>query len=327
MTRGLISLSVLFLLPLGACDPASLPSVAAVRDSAGITLVDNHPGEAPLRYIARLDSSYVRIGVLEGDPAYIFSSIAGLRVLDGGGVLVAEGQAKEIRVYDASGLHVRTFGGSGDGPGEFAALSDLVQLAGDTVWVWDDQNTRLTSFLTNGELIGTVAGQGADPRDLFGRIGELHRLSDGTYVAETSWISGLRDIPTESSDRSLVRDSIVLRHLDAALQEVDTIAILPGSESLREIRVETSGQRLVSISMSGTARPFGRGSYYHPRLQGVVTATNDSFEWMLRALDGTVQLISRVPDFDRPISAGQITDLRKSLMSMDPSPERTRQAE
>ena len=252
------------LIGAAACESSggpSVSSVAAVRDSAGITLVENHPGEAPLRYIARLDSSYLRIGVLEGDPAYIFSSIVGLRELDGGGVLVAEGQAKEIRVYDASGLHVRTFGGSGDGPGEFAALSDLVDVSGDTVWVWDDQNARLTSFLTDGELIGTVASPPADPRDLFGRIGELHRLSDGTYVAETSWISGLRDIPTESSDRTLVRDSIVLRHLDAAFQEVDTIAILPGSESLREINVRMSGGSLVGISMRGTARPFGRGSY------------------------------------------------------------------
>jgi len=48
---------------------------------------------------------------------------------------------------------------------------------------------------------------------------------------------------------------------------------------------------------------------------------------MVRALDGTVQLISRVPDFNRPISAGQVTELRESLMSMDPSPERTRQVE
>ena len=80
---------VLLLLVLGACDPGSIPSVASVRDSAGVTLVDNHPGESPLRYIARLDSSYLRLGVLDGDPAYIFSEVVGLRGLDGGGLLVA----------------------------------------------------------------------------------------------------------------------------------------------------------------------------------------------------------------------------------------------
>ncbi len=308
-----------------ACESSQgppLPSVAAVRDSAGITIVENHPGEAPLPYIARLDSSYVRIGVLEGDPAYIFSSIVGLRELDGGGVLVAEGQAKELRVYDASGLHVRTFGGSGDGPGEFGALSGLAGLAGDTVWVWDDQAARLTSYLTSGELIGTITIAG----DRYGRVADLHRLGDGSFVARSRWSLGTGGIP-ESSDRSLVRDSIVLRRLDAALQHVDTIAILQGSESLREVNVVTSGQRVVGISMGSTQRPFGRTSYYRPRLQGVVTATNDSFEWMVRALDGTVQLISRVPDFNRPISPGQITELRDWLLSFSQSPERTREVE
>ena len=172
---------VLFLLVVGACDPAAVPSVAAVRDSAGIRVVENQPGEAPLPYIARLDSSYLRLGVLEGDPEYIFSRIVGLRALEGGGVLVAESQARELRVYDASGLHVRTFGGSGDGPGEFASLSGLVGLSGDTVWAWDSRSRRLTSYLTSGELIGTVTSAG-DPG---GRIGELHRLSDGTYVARS----------------------------------------------------------------------------------------------------------------------------------------------
>ena len=47
MTKGLIGPTVLFLLVVGACDPATVPSVgsassvATVRDIAGITLVDN----------------------------------------------------------------------------------------------------------------------------------------------------------------------------------------------------------------------------------------------------------------------------------------------
>lgn len=321
--------SVLFLLMLGACDPGSIPSVASVRDSAGVTLVENHPGEGPLAYIARLDSSYLRIGVLEGDPAYIFSSVVGLRGLDGGGVLVAESQARELRVYDASGSHVRTFGGRGDGPGEFASLSGLVGLSGDTVWAWDSRSRRLTSYLTSGELIGTVTSAG-DPG---GRIRELHRLSDGTYVALSRWGSGLTS-SRESQDLAVVRDTIVLRRLDATLQELDTIAVLPSSESLRESQITSRNQTaangeirtVMSGSIRQTERPFGRTSYYHPRLPGVVTATNDSYEWIVRALDGSVRLISRVPDFNRPISTGRVTELRDWFLSNGTSPERMREA-
>ena len=241
-----------FLAVIGAvgCESSQGPSVlsaASVRDSAGVTIVENQPSEAPLPYIARLDSSYLRIGVLDGDPEYIFSAIVGLRELDGGGVLVAEGQARELRVYDASGLHVRTFGGGGDGPGEFGALSGLVGLAGDTVWVWDGRSDRLTSFLTSGELVEAITSA-ADPA---GRLTELQRLADGTYVAQSRWSSGSGGTPG-SQELALVRDSIVLRHMDTALQEMDTIAVLPSSESLREIIVTSSGQVVVGISVRRT---------------------------------------------------------------------------
>ncbi len=309
---------VLLLLVLGACDPVSAPSVAAVRDSAGITVVENHPGEAPLRHIARLDSSYLRIGVLEGDPAYIFSSIVGLRGLDGGGLLVAESQANELRVYDASGLHVRTLGGRGEGPGEFSFLTGLAGVSGDTVWAWDFQSRRLTSYLTSGEFIGTVTGPGG----MSGLFGELHRLDDGTYLAQSLLITGTRG-SAGSQDPFPIRDSILIRHLDSGLRELDTIAVLLSSEGTRQVQRQDGNRILIRMS----PRPFGRTSYFHPSLSGVVTATNDSYQWMVRALDGTVQLISRVPDFDRPISAGQVTELRDWMLSSATSEQQTRDVE
>ena len=160
----------------------------------------------------------------------------------------------------------------------------------------------------------------ADPR---GRVAELHRLHDGTYVARSRWNSGSGGT-AESQDLALVRDSMVLRHMDTALQALDTIAVLPSSESLREINVTSSGQEVVGISIRQTSRPFGRTSYFHPGLSGVVTGNNAFYEWMVRALDGTVQLISRVPDFDRSISTGQVGELRDWFLSNATSPQGTR---
>ena len=303
------------------------PSAAVIRDNPGVTLVESHPGEAPPRYIARLDSSYLRLGVLERGPAYRFLAVTGLRGLDGGGMLVAAAAARELRVYDASGSHVRTFGSEGDQLGEFVDLSGLVGVAGDTVWAWDARSQRLTSYLTSGELVGTVQGV-RDPggRGSAGRITELHRLDDGTYVARSLWSTDNRGSP-ESDEVSLVRDSIVLRHLDTTLRELDTIAVLPWAETLRRMSVVTSGSQIVSLRMGTMPRPFGRTSYFYPRLSGVVTGTNDSYEWMLRAPDGAVQLISWVPDFHRPISPGQVTELRDWFLSTARTEQRTLEIE
>ena len=59
----------------------------------------------------------------------------------------------------------------------------------------------------------------------------------------------------------------------------------------------------------------------------MVTATNDSYEWVVREPDGIVRLISRVPAFNRPIPTGRVTELRDWFLSNATSPERTREVE
>ena len=59
----------------------------------------------------------------------------------------------ELRVFDATGVHMRTFGGESGGPGEFARLTNLTGVSGDTVWAWDARNRRVTAFRSDGELL------------------------------------------------------------------------------------------------------------------------------------------------------------------------------
>jgi hypothetical protein len=66
----------------------------------------------------------VEIGI-EGDPRYEFYWVVGVATLSGGGVVVADGGSQELRVFGASGEFLRTFGGKGDGPGEFRNLSGI----------------------------------------------------------------------------------------------------------------------------------------------------------------------------------------------------------
>jgi hypothetical protein len=96
----------------------------------------------------------LRIGSLD-DPDYGFSRIVAIDVDSHGNLYVAEGQDREIRVYTPDGELSHRFGGAGEGPGEFGGISRM-GLAGDTVWVVDDAQNRLTLFSTDGTALSSA---------------------------------------------------------------------------------------------------------------------------------------------------------------------------
>jgi len=60
------------------------------------------------------------IGDVEGDDPYLLPSVQGaLRVQDGRILVLARGAERRIRVFDEEGRHMESWGGAGDGPGEF----------------------------------------------------------------------------------------------------------------------------------------------------------------------------------------------------------------
>lgn len=73
-------------------------------------------------------------------------------------VAVAEGQSQEIRVFDGQdGRHVLSFGGVGEGPGEFTGLQRLASLADGGVAAWDRIQNRLTTAGPDGDVRSVAA--------------------------------------------------------------------------------------------------------------------------------------------------------------------------
>src|SRR5690606_5816123 len=100
-----------------------------VRDSAGVRVVRNlapaWSGSAEDAWSLSLEP-ILEIGVLEGDPAYMFSQMRGPRRLSDGSIVVLDGATSEVRIFDAEGRHLRTFGRKGQGPGEFQVAAGTV---------------------------------------------------------------------------------------------------------------------------------------------------------------------------------------------------------
>lgn len=69
-------------------------------------------------------------------------------------VYVVQPQESHVRVFDARGRYVATIGRRGRGPGEFQRPGHI-GVTGDTLWVADPAQNRLTLFTPSGRLIKT----------------------------------------------------------------------------------------------------------------------------------------------------------------------------
>lgn len=104
------------------------------------------------------------IGRATGDERYLFGDVRDLAVDGLGRIWVLDNQNRELRVFGSDGSHVRTVGGSGEGPGEFRNPNGLARdpITG-RMWVIDPGTGRYTVFDTAGSLVETR------PRDATGR--------------------------------------------------------------------------------------------------------------------------------------------------------------
>lgn len=101
---------------------------------------------------ARLDEVR-RIGSAAGEGPDLFGRILDVELGPDGEILVLDGQAEEIRVFDTSGTHLRTLGRPGEGPGELSRPAGIA-LDGGRVWVMNWGNARFTAFdLATGGVV------------------------------------------------------------------------------------------------------------------------------------------------------------------------------
>ena len=126
----------------------------------------------------------VRIGS-QSDPDIGFTSVGGVVVGPDRRMYVSERQDLQMRIYDAAGNLERVVGRRGQGPGEFQSMGHL-GLLGDTVWVLDSRNRRITLFNLDGDLIESVRA----PRILLSPAPDLVALRPTYLRPDRNWVSG-----------------------------------------------------------------------------------------------------------------------------------------
>ena len=124
-----------------------------IRDSAGICVVENARPDEGSRLDWRIGPEpAVSIGELEGEEPYLLHLAMDATRLSDGRIVVVNAGTRQLRVFDGSGTHVATWGGEGEGPGEFGEVSSIAPLRDDSVIAWGRWDATMTVFDRGGKF-------------------------------------------------------------------------------------------------------------------------------------------------------------------------------
>jgi hypothetical protein len=281
----------------------------AVRDSAGITIVENAVPAWTAETAWRLESSpSLTIGTVEGAPEYqMFQVRDALRLADGT-IVVADGGSREIRFYDPAGTHVRSVGGEGEGPGEYRIPGLLARYRTDSLIVWDGNLDRGTVLALDGTLARTFDGHGIGTPfyyvyDVFGDGALLGRMDQG--------------VDPDTLDLGLQRFNATYFRMDPT-GRVDTIGVLFGNEEL------------VYVSDRGTAMTgmgFGRRAVHATTGDLLHYGSSDTWEIRTYTSGGEPRRITRRLDGNVPVTQALIDAHKEASLARYTNPATLRSME
>lgn len=256
-----------------------------VRDSAGVRIVENAApapdsrlpwtfGAVPSLSIGSVDS---------GEADQLFRVTDATRLADGR-IVIANTGSNELRVFHPDGSHAGTWGGRGEGPGEFVSYSPtaVASWPGDSIAAVNPWGTRLSLFDAEGN-------HGRDVRLDATLLNVVDLLPDGKVL--TSGGGGLSGDMTGTS--GLVRSDSEWGILGADGALFASLGEFPGSEFYATFAADGSLE-------GGMPHPFGRGTMGAVWGERVVIGVQDRYEIKAFASDGSlVQVVRRDADLRR----------------------------
>ena len=131
---------------------ATDPTLTTISESAGIRIVENaRPPEGSRLWWVAPEAS-VTIGEVEVEGPYMLSGIRDAMKLADGRIFIPNSGSNELRVFDASGVHLATWGRSGEGPGEFNYLTQVEPWPGDSIAAWYGPRRGVSIFDSDGNF-------------------------------------------------------------------------------------------------------------------------------------------------------------------------------
>jgi len=128
-----------------------------IVEEYGVTLAINPDHPVPTKDNPQdiVFTEEFRIGSLEGDPNYIFGEFISFAVDEDGNVYVLDWRGKTAKKYDRSGKFLLSFGGPGQGPGEFSFPEEIGYLPDGHLMVFEGESQKYASFTKEGNVART----------------------------------------------------------------------------------------------------------------------------------------------------------------------------
>ena len=295
-TAGLSGIAVLLLWGLASCvSQESEAPLVVQRDSAGIEIIE---AMRPLwgdSSLWRVDPEPLLDLTLSGSgPNHEFHRARSMKQRPDGLLAVADRGSQEVRVFSEAGEFRGSFGGPGEGPGEFSNLW-RIENAGDTLLALDARR-RVTVVTPHLALVRTF--------NLANNTSALHYLGGGTMLT----VGASPDLP-EAPATGLIRPAEVLALVSLEGVEIDGIGETPGSESYVSV-----GENYAS-----GAPLFGKAAHVAVLGQRIFRGTSDAMEVEELDMTGSLVRILRIPGYPLELSADRIAAEREARFEELPS--------
>lgn len=297
--------SVVALAALAACGgDASSGSgggfAGTVRDSADVQIVANAADGLWTAEGGWTTEELLTIGTADGDADYQFGQIAAVDVLSDGRIAVLDQQAQRVRIYGADGAYEQSFGGPGNGPGEFSpGAMALFVGRGDTIVVPDMGNQRVT-------VIPTEGGATSFPLSMEQGIPMGFDISDEGVLVSHRRVMNMAN-PTAQTDDN---DVVLAQAYDGTI--VDTL-LTPRRGGTFEMTAGGPRFTLFAAEPQWTTLSDERLAY----------ASNDAYRISVYGPDGDLERIVTYPHRPQPVTEAEqeiVLELVRASMEQNGAP-------
>ncbi len=236
---------------------------------------------------------------LRGPPAGHFGTVGSVAADSRDNILVLDALAQEIHVFDSEGVHQRTFGGEGEGPGEFRMANALTLAAGDTLWVVDPMTRRYSVFGPDGGFV----------RGMTRRINSGESAGRCAFEADGSHLDWAVRFPNEERTGNFSDIDLIHYHPVRVSPDGERQDTLPTLEFIQQMaEMPSMGLRRPVQFGAGLARAFDCAG-------GLWFAHTGDYRLYRRSLEGDTTLVATLDALPAQITEADRDEIRDRFAS------------